>query len=133
MSTLLPLAVGFIAGAAASAGLGGGFVLMIYLTWTGMSATDASAANLLFFIPVALVSMLINRRHPSAGTEVIPFAAAAGSIGAVIGLMLTEHVDTGILRMIFSALLIAVGSRELFHRRKEKRTSPDGQSLRPTA
>ncbi|MBP5605345.1 MAG: sulfite exporter TauE/SafE family protein [Ruminiclostridium sp.] len=133
MSTLIPLAAGFIAGAAASAGLGGGFVLMIYLTYTGMSAADAKAVNLLFFIPVALVSMLINRRRGSADSEVIPFAAAAGSIGAVIGLMLTEHIDTGILRMIFSALLIAVGIRELFHRKKEKRTRPDGRRLRPTA
>ncbi|MBP5606322.1 MAG: TSUP family transporter, partial [Ruminiclostridium sp.] len=98
MSSLLPLAAGFIAGAAASAGLGGGFVLMIYLTWAGMPAADAKAANLLFFIPVALVSMLINRRHGTAGSDVIPFAAAAGSIGAVIGLMLTEHIDTDILR-----------------------------------
>ncbi|MBQ3842464.1 MAG: sulfite exporter TauE/SafE family protein [Ruminiclostridium sp.] len=121
MNGYIGLAAGFLAGMCAAMGLGGGFVLMIYLTWAGISAPDAKAANLLFFIPVALVSMLINHKSGLTDRHIIPYAAAAGSIGAVIGLLLSDVLDSSLLKNVFAALLIAVGLRELFHR---KRSAP---------
>ena len=117
MIDFIPLAAGFLAGAAGSMGLGGGFVLILYLSWSGLSAPEARAANLMFFIPTALVSMLINKRSGLIDSSVVPYAAAAGSIGAVVGLMLSDAADPELLRNVFAILLTAVGIRELFHRR----------------
>ena len=117
MIDFIPLAAGFLAGAAGSMGLGGGFVLILYLSWSGLSAPEARAANLMFFIPTALVSMLINKRSGLIDSSVVPYAAAAGSIGAVVGLMLSDAADPELHRNVFAILLTAVGIRELFHRR----------------
>ena len=117
MNGFIPLAAGFLAGAAGAMGLGGGFVLILYLSWVGISAPEARAANLMFFIPTALISMLINKRHGLIDSSVVPYAAAAGSIGAVVGLMIANTMDPSLLGKVFAVLITAVGIRELFHRR----------------
>ncbi len=116
MNGIIPLIAGFTAGLTGAMGLGGGFVLILYLSWAGISAEDARAANLMFFIPTALVSMLVNMRGGLIDTSVIPYAAAAGSIGAVIGLLLGNAFDPAALRTVFALLLIAIGIRDLFRR-----------------
>ena len=126
MSWIFPVIAGFAAGMAGAMGLGGGFVLMLYLTWTGISAPEVRAANLLFFIPTAFVSMLISMKSGLIDSSVIPYAAAAGSIGAVLGLLAGSALDAQALRYVFALLLIAVGVRELFHRKEcEKARSAD--------
>lgn len=110
----------FTAGLAGSMGLGGGFVLMIFMSRAGIAPDEARAANLLFFIPTALTAMLINHRTIGSDGAALPYAAAAGSIGAVIGLMIADYADSGVLRLVFAALMTAVGIKELFHRKEEK-------------
>ena len=117
MTEMIPLIAGFAAGFTGAMGLGGGFILILYLNWIGLSAPEARAANLMFFIPAALVSMLINNRGGLIDSKVIPYAAAAGSIGAVVGLILSSALPTGFLRTVFALMLIAVGTREIFSRR----------------
>ena len=121
MNGFIPLAAGFLAGAAGAMGLGGGFVLILYLSWVGISVPEARAANLMFFIPTALVSMLINKRNGLIDSSVLPYAAAAGSIGAVVGLMIADRIDPSLLGKVFAVLITAVGIRELFHRRTTKK------------
>ena len=123
MTELLPLFAGFAAGAAGAMGLGGGFVLILYLSWAGIAPEEARAANLLFFIPTALVSMLINRRGGLIDSRALPYAAAAGAIGAVMGLMISDALDTELLSKVFAVLITAVGVRELLHRRTAPRES----------
>lgn len=130
MSGFIAPAAGFLAGMCAAMGLGGGFVLMIYLAWTGMSPPDAKAANLLFFIPVALVSMLINHGSGLTDKRIIPYAAAAGSIGAVIGLLLSDALDASLLKTVFAVMITAVGFRELFHRGKKDLRSRGSRGAR---
>ena len=117
MNAVIPLIAGFVAGAAGAMGLGGGFVLILYLSWAGMAPADARAANLLFFIPTALMSVLLNRKSGLIDMSCVPYAAAAGSVGAVIGLIISGAADGGLLRGIFAVMLILVGARELFHKK----------------
>ena len=58
---LLP--VGFLAGVCASMGIGGGFVLMLYLTlFAGLAQKDAQLFNLLFFLPVAALALFQHKK-----------------------------------------------------------------------
>lgn len=120
MTQLIPVIAGFTAGAAAAMGLGGGFILLLYLVWSGLAQEQAQAANLIFFIPTALVSMIINRKSGLTDSTVIPYAAATGSIGAVLGLIAGSVFDPTILRKAFAVLLILIGARELLHRKKRE-------------
>ncbi len=116
----MSLLVGFLAGLAASMGLGGGFVMIIYLTvFAGCSQLQAQGANLIFFLPIALLSMLLHSRSGLVDWRGIPWAAAAGIVGAFAGTLLTALLGDGILRVLFALLLLVTGFRELFHKDKK--------------
>ncbi|MGN0657009.1 MAG: TSUP family transporter [Ruminiclostridium sp.] len=119
---------GFLAGIAASMGLGGGFVLIIYLTlFAGLGQTQAQAVNLLFFLPAALLSIIMHTKAGLIEWKMIPIAAAAGVFGALAGLFTGFTASEGYMRKLFGVLLLIVGLKELFHRKRQ--TAPkDRQS-----
>ncbi|MGN0618332.1 MAG: TSUP family transporter [Ruminiclostridium sp.] len=111
---------GFLAGIAASMGLGGGFVLIIYLTlFAGLGQTQAQAVNLLFFLPAALLSIIMHTKAGLIEWKMIPAAAAAGVIGALLGLFMGFTASEDYIRKLFGILLLIVGLKELFHRGKQ--------------
>lgn len=111
---------GFLAGIAASMGLGGGFVLIIYLTlFAGLGQTQAQAVNLLFFLPTALLSIIMHTKAGLIEWKMIPAAAAAGVFGALLGLFMGFTASEDYIRKLFGVLLLIVGLKELFHRGKQ--------------
>lgn len=118
----MSLLIGFLAGLVASMGLGGGFVMIIYLTiFAECSQLEAQGANLIFFLPIALLSIFLHSRSGLIDWRVVPYAAVAGVIGSFFGTMLTAILGEGILRTLFALLLLVTGVRELFH--KDKKTN----------
>ena len=60
---MIQAVVGALSGVIASMGLGGGFVLLIWLTLhDGMPQREAQGVNLLFFLPIALISVIMHIR-----------------------------------------------------------------------
>jgi len=112
---------GFFSGLTASMGLGGGFILIIYLTFFGKvdSQSAAGGINLLFFLPIALVSVLIHLKNKLIEKKFLLLAAAAGIVGAAAGVSLLGVLDERMLRKLFAALLIIVGLRETFHKNEK--------------
>lgn len=118
----MSLLVGFLAGLVASMGLGGGFVMIIYLTFFAeCSQLEAQGANLVFFLPIALLSMFLHSRSGLINWRVIPPAAVAGIFGSLLGTLLTAVLGEGILRTLFALLLLVTGLRELFHNKTGSR------------
>ena len=113
--------IGFLAGLTASMGLGGGFVLIIWLTlFGGLSQTAAQGVNLIFFLPVALFSVIIHARNKLVDLKILPWAVIAGIVGAAAGSGLSFFIGDDILGKLFGGLVVLVGLRELFHRKREK-------------
>lgn len=120
----MSLLIGFLTGLAASMGLGGGFVLIVYLTLFGQSGQlEAQGVNLLFFLPIALFSAILHTRSGLVEWRIVPFAAAAGIIGAAAGTLLGGLLDETLLRKLFAGLLALVAAKELFHRKKDSSQS----------
>lgn len=112
------LLIGFLTGIAASMGLGGGFILILYLTlFAGVGQLEAQGVNLLFFLPIALFSVILHTRSGLVEWKKLSFAAAAGVIGAALGTVFGGFLGEGLLRKLFGGLLIFVALRELFHRK----------------
>ena len=106
---------GFLAGLTASMGLGGGFILIIYLSvFKGVVQSSAGGINLLFFLPIAFVSSIIHLKNGLVEKKLVPVICLAGVAGASLGVFLMNNLDEGILRKLFAVLLIFVGVRELF-------------------
>jgi len=118
MSLFITAIAGFLTGVTASMGLGGGFVLIIFLTvFAGSGQVEAGGINLLFFLPIALISMLIHTKNKLIEWKLIPPICIAGAFGVVIGALLLGVVNEGLLRKLFAGLLVFVGLREIFHKK----------------
>ena len=60
MSAFLLILAGFLAGIFGAMGLGGGSVLIIYLTvFAGVKQLAAQGINLIFFLPTAAVAVFV--------------------------------------------------------------------------
>ncbi len=107
--------VGLLSGVAASMGLGGGFVLLIYLSvFTNTNQAIAQGVNILFFLPIALLSVCIHLKNKLIDVKTVIKYSITGLIGAAAGSLLSVYLDTEILRKLFAIFLIIIGLRELF-------------------
>lgn len=109
--------VGVILGFLSGLGVGGGSLLLLWLTLVmGMSQPDARIINLLFFIPSALISCLFRWKqgvlHPR--TAVIPIIA--GLAGAYWGNKIGAGMDLALSRKLLGGFFLLCSLRELFYR-----------------
>lgn len=121
MSISAPLAaiVGAVLGFLAGLGIGGGSLLMLWLTLVaGVSQADARCINLMFFIPCALCSSLFRMRQGDLPLKKLLPAIALGCTAAAGGSVLGNYWNTEILRKIFGVLLLFTGLREITYRKR---------------
>ncbi len=102
-------------------GLGGGAVLLIYLSvFVGTEQLKAQGINLLFFIPVGLVAVIIYAfKHQIKWKITLPLAAG-GLVGAVIGILLATALGGSFTAKIFGGFLIFLGIKEIFSKSEKK-------------
>ncbi len=113
--------VAFLTGAVAALGLGGGFILVVYLTSVEKaSQLKAQGINLIFFIPVALCSLFFHCKNKLVDWSVAIPCAISGTVGAIIGFWLCGFCSDGLLRKIFGFFVIAVGISQLIGSKKQK-------------
>ncbi len=112
--------LGFLAGL----GIGGGSLLMLWLTLIiGISAEAARCINLMFFIPAALCASLSRWRQKTLPISKLPWPVIAGCLFAGGFTLLREQIDTQILKKTFGILLLFTGLRELLYTPKKNPSS----------
>lgn len=113
------LLAGLLSGILGSMGLGGGGILIIYLSlFTETKPLTAQGINLLFFIPIGILSLIIYTAKKQIKWKATLKIALFGIIGAVAGILLADFLGGNITRKIFGGLLILMGIMELFKRKK---------------
>lgn len=109
------MAAGFLAGFIGSLGLGGGGVLVLFLTlFLGFAQLRAQGVNLLFFIPIGVFALVWHTRRGLVRWRLALSAAGTGILGAVAGALLALRLGSGVTGKIFGALLLVLGFWELF-------------------
>ena len=116
------LFMGSLLGFLSGIGVGGGSLLMLWLTLVlGMAHSAARSINLLFFIPSAIIASLFRWKQGSLELSKILPAIIAGCISAGCFAWLSRHVDISLIKKLFGILLLLTGIKELFYRpRKAK-------------
>ncbi len=115
---IVSIIVGFLTGVLASMGLGGGFILVVWLTlFMDVEQKTAQGINLLFFLPIALLSLCIHLKNGLVNKRLVKKLALGGAAGAILGTLGTRLLDNSGLRMLFALFLLAFGLRELFSRK----------------
>ena len=116
------IAAGAVLGFLAGLGIGGGSLLILWLTLVlEMDPATAGTINLMFFIPSAVIACLFRFKQGKLDLKRIIPALIGGCAGAILFTLLRNGIDASVLRKPFGILLLLTGIRELFYRpRKAK-------------
>lgn len=116
------LTVGALLGFLSGLGVGGGSLLMLWLTLVlGLDHGIARNINLLFFLPAAAIASFFRWKQGALSFKKILPAVIAGCISAGIFAYLSRHIDIALIKKLFGALLLVTGVRELFYRPRKAR------------
>ena len=111
---ILDVIVSFLASALAGTGVGGGGLLVIYLTLArGLGQLAAQGIHLSFFISGATAAVLVHINERNIDFLAVIFIGAFGIVGAFIGLTLAKSISPSLLRKFFGIFLILCGLKSL--------------------
>lgn len=117
-------AAAFLTGFLSSLGVGGGVILIVYLTViAGIDQLTAQGINLIFFLPIAFLSVIIHRKNKLIDIKKLIPAMITGSICSVIGAVLAELIGGDILRKGYGIFVIILGIRSLFQKNSPQKGS----------
>ncbi len=120
-SLWVTITVAAILGFLAGLGVGGGSLLILWLTMVlGMEQGDAGSINLLFFLPAALISCLFRWKQGKLDLKTALPAVLFGCAAAIGFTWFGGRIDTGLLRKGFGILLLFTGLREIFYKGKAR-------------
>ena len=120
MDWSIPLIVGAVTGILSGFGVGGGTVLLVYLTAVvGMEQHLAQGINLLYFLPAGLLALPNHWKNGYIEKKALLPCMIAGLICAALAAWGATALDTGILRKCFGGFLILIGARELFSQEEQ--------------
>lgn len=118
----ISLTVGIILGFLSGLGIGGGSLLLLWLTLAlGMETAAARAINLLFFLPAAVTALCFRRKQGCLPLKKVLPAMLSGAAAAAAFTLLGQRMNTDLLEKFFGILLLFTGVRELFVSPKEKK------------
>lgn len=119
---VFPVFVGIILGGLSGLGVGGGSLLMLWLTLVlGAEQEYSRLMNLMFFIPCAVAASVFRWRQGKLDWKTTLIAVATGCVGSVLGNLWRQHLDLELLRKIFGVLFVVCGIRELLYRPKKSK------------
>ena len=109
--SLFSLLAVFASSAVAAMGLGGGTVLLLYLSFfSALSQPQMQAVNLLLFLPAAALSLFFHRKNGLIVPRVLLPCVLGGGIA---GSLLSNFLEPELLRKAFGGFLLLIGLREL--------------------
>lgn len=125
MSWLWALLAGTAAGVLSGFGVGGGTLLLLYLTtFAGVEQHLAQGINLLYFLPTAGAALPAHFKNGYVEKAALAPAILAGLAGTALAAWAATSMDTDLLRRCFGAFLLVIGLRELFRETPADERSP---------
>lgn len=117
-SPLFCAAIGVLCGIISGFGIGGGSILMIWMTAAiGMEQITAQGINLLYFLPTAGAAILFHAKTRNIDFKAVLPAAIGGCVTAGIFAWISSSMNTELLRKLFGGFLIIIAISELFFKK----------------
>lgn len=117
VSFIFNVAVASLLGMLAGMGVGGGSLLLLWLTQVAqLASAQARIINLLFFLPAAIISTLFRKKQKSFQLKPILPAIVTGCIAAAVCSIASHYLKLELLKKLLGILLILTGIREIRYR-----------------
>nr|WP_295947547.1 sulfite exporter TauE/SafE family protein [uncultured Agathobaculum sp.] len=119
MTVLLSVLAGLATGILSGFGIGGGSLLLLYLTlFADVGQFAAAGINLLYFIACAPAALWSHIKNGLVEGRAAGWCVLAGVATSVAAALLAARMDTDWLRRAFGVFLLYVGAKELLAGRK---------------
>lgn len=110
-----------LSGVAGALGIGGGGILIIYLTLCeNLPQLTAQGVNLLFFLPCGIIAAIIHTLKKRIDWKTACWLILGGVPGAIGGFLLGNFIGSDWLGKIFAILLIFLGLKSIFTKTKKQ-------------
>ena len=114
---LLAALAGAVTGVLSGFGVGGGTLLLIYLTaFAGVDQHLAQGINLLYFLPTAATALPAHFKNGYVEKKALLPAITAGLACSALTAWAATALDVELLRKCFGGFLVIIGLRELFRK-----------------
>lgn len=116
---------GALTGVLSGFGVGGGTLLLIYMTvFAGLEQPPAQGINLLYFLPTAALALPAHAKNGFIEKSVLLPAILSGLFCAALGAWIATGLEVKLLHRLFGGFLLYVGLSELLR----KPTTPQDDS-----
>ena len=113
---MVELVIGILSGIVSGTGMGGGIILIFLLSFfMGVDQRIAQATNLIFFIPTAISSIIVNLKNKNIDLKLGVIIATFGILGAIIGARISTYIDIKILKKGFGIFLAIIAINEIYN------------------
>lgn len=122
MNLIIVFIVSFITGILASLGVGGGMILILYLTmFGGTNQLEAQGVNLIFFLPIAALSLIFHTKNKLVEWKKVLPSLITGCIFALAFSLIAVKIHTDILSRLFGGFIFLTGAYMLFKEIKKRK------------
>ena len=116
---MMGFVVGTITGILSGFGIGGGSLLILWLTMVEHVAQyTAAGINLVYFLCCAPTALIYHIRHHLVDKKIALWCAIAGCITSPLASLAAGAIPMDWLRRLFGILLLVLGIKELFAKKK---------------
>jgi uncharacterized membrane protein YfcA len=110
----LAILVGFLTGIISGFGIGGGSLLIVYLTaFAAVDQYTAGGINLLYFLSCAPAALVSHIKHRRVEWQAVLWCTLTGAATCALGAWVAGLLNTALLRRLFGVLLLYIGIREI--------------------
>lgn len=114
--------VGCVLGFLSGLGVGGGSLLLLWLTLVlDWPQDQARLLNLMAFLPCAAIACLFRWKQGGFHWKITLTAVLSGLLGAWLGVRLIDILDESAVRRCFGILMLLCGIREIRYRPRNAR------------
>ena len=106
---------GLVCGVLSGYGIGGGSLLLLWMTQVaGLGQAAAQGINLAYFLPTSGAALASHWKNGLVEKSAVLWAAPAGIVCSVLASVAATCVDQSFLRRVFGIFCVAVGVKMLF-------------------
>ena len=111
----MSILIGIFSGIFSGIGMGGGTILIFLLTtFLNIEQHLAQSTNLIYFIPTAISAIFVNYKNKNIDLNLAIFTSIGGSIGAIIGTIISINTDVLKLKKMFGIFLAIIAIHEIY-------------------
>lgn len=119
---MIEIFIGFVSGIVGGLGLGGGTILILFLSvFLNVEQHIAQATNVIFFVPTAISAIIISLKNKNIDLKIGIPIAIWGILGAFIGAIISSKMNVDLLKKCFGIFLIFIAIYQTYEYIKDKK------------